>query len=82
MKDKIKFFLRWFLIFILCFAVIYCIVFFGGWKLFESGDPILFEIGAALIFSVFVFSFNETVTKLEKRIQALEERINESENRK
>ena len=43
MKDKIKLLLRWVGIFLLCLIVIYLFVFFGGWKLFESGDPILIE---------------------------------------
>ena len=65
--------------FIVCFVVIYLIVFFGGWKLFESGDPIMIEIGIALILSVFVFVISEVVTGLEKRIKSLEEKIKELE---
>jgi len=80
MKNKIKSCLRWAGIFVICFAVIYLTVFLGGWKLFESSDPILIELGAALVLSFFVFAFNETVTKLEKKIEALEQRINEMEN--
>ena len=80
LKNKLKSLLRWAGIFLLCFAVVYLTVFFGGWKLFESGDPILIELGAAFILSVFVFAFNETVTKLEKKIEALEKRISEMEN--
>ena len=79
MKDKIKSLFRWAGTFVLCFIVIYLTVFFGGARLFESGDPILIEIGAALILSFFVFIFNEIVTRLEKRINALEERLKESE---
>ena len=80
MKNKLKAVLRWAGIFLLCFAVVYLTVFFGGWRLFESGDPLLIELGVALILSVFVFAFNETVTKLEKKIEALEKRISEMEN--
>ena len=56
-------------------------VFFGGWKLFESGDPILIEIGVALVLSFFVFVFGEIVTGLEKRVKSLEERLNEFEKK-
>ena len=49
MKDKLKLLLRWAIIFLFCFIMIYLFVFFGGWKLFESGDPILIEIGVAFI---------------------------------
>lgn len=82
MKDKIKLLLKWAGIFILCFIVIYLIVFFGGWKLFESGDPILIEVGVALVLSFFVFVFNEIVTGLVQRVKSLEERLNELENKK
>lgn len=82
MKDKIKLILKWAVIFIICFVVIYLIVFFGGWKLFESGDPILVEVGVAFVLSFFVFVFNEIVTGLEKRVKSLEKRIEELENRK
>ena len=81
MKDKIKLLLRWAGIFLLCFIVIYVFVFFGGWKLFESGDPILIEVGVAFVLSVFVSISNEVVTGLEKRVKSLEERINELENK-
>ena len=79
MKDKIKLLLRWAGIFLLCFFVIYLFVFFGGWKLFESGDPILIEVGVAFVLSFFVFVINEVVMGLEKRVKTLEERINELE---
>lgn len=81
MKDKVKLLLKWAGIFVLCFVVIYLIVFFGGWKLFESGDPILIEIGVALVLSFFVLIFNEIVTGLEKRVKSLEERLNKLERK-
>lgn len=81
MKDKLKLFFRWTVIFILSFIVIYLVVFFGGWKLFESGNPILIEIGCAIILSIFVFLFSEKTTGFEKRIELLEKRINELENK-
>lgn len=79
MKSYLKNLLKWAAWFIVCFVVIYLIVFFGGWKLFESGDPIMIEIGIALILSVFVFVISEVVTGLEKRIKSLEEKIKELE---
>ena len=63
-------------IFLLCLIVIYLFVFFGGWKLFESGDPILIEVGVAFVLSFFVFVINEVVMGLEKRVKTLEDRIN------
>ena len=73
--------LKWAGVFVLCFLVIYLIVFFGGWKLFESGDPILIEIGAALVLSIFLFAFGESIEALEKRVKTLEERLNQFENK-
>ena len=81
MKDKIKLLLRWFGMFLFCFIVIYLYVFFGGWKLFESGDPILIEVGVAFVLSIFVFAYNEVVMDLDKRVKTLEKRINELEKK-
>ena len=79
MKIKLKTLLRWAGTFVLCFVVIYLAVFLGGWRLLESGDPILIEILAALILSFFLFAVNEVITNLEKRVTALEKRIHELE---
>lgn len=80
MKKKAKMLLRWLGVFILCFLAIYLIVFLGGWKLFESGDPILMEIGAALVLSIFFFAINEVLTMHEKKIKDLEEHIKKLED--
>ena len=81
MKEKILIFLRWICSFIGCFIVLYSIVFVGGWKLFESNDIILIEIGASLILSVFVFVILEVMQMLYKRIEKLEKQIEELKNR-
>ena len=81
MKKYLKTLLRWAVWFVVCFICIYLIMFFGGWKLFESKDPILVEIGVALILSLFVSIINEVVTGLEKRIKRMEEKIKELEER-
>ena len=75
MKSKLKFFLRYLAVFAACFVIIYLFVFFGGAKLFESGDPILIELGAALILSVFVSVILHAMEAQSKRIDALEDRI-------
>ena len=80
MKKKAKMLLRWLGVFLLCFLTIYLIVLFGGWKLFESGDPILMEIGAALVLSIFFFAINEVLTTHEKKIKDLQEHIKKLED--
>lgn len=80
MKEKLKALLRWGVIFVSCFLIIYLFVFMGGWKFFESNDPLLIEIGVALIISIFIFLLYEAVVKLEKRITNLEVRIKELED--
>ena len=75
MKSKLKSILKFLGTFALCFIVIYLVVFSGGWKLFESGDPILIELGVALILSIFVFAINEVLTKQNEKIKSLEDRI-------
>ena len=81
MKDKLKSLLRWAVTFIICFVLIYTIMVFGGWKLFESGNPFFIVVGVAFILSIFVFGVDEVLTKLEKRVKILEERLNEIENK-
>ena len=81
MKNKLKMFLRWTFWFLICFVVIYLFVLFGGWKLFKSRNPILIEVGIAILLSVFVFAGNEAAIELEKRVKALEERLNKLENK-
>ena len=80
MKKKAKMLLRWLGVFLLCFLTIYLIVFFGGWKLFESGDPILIEIGVAFTLSIFLFAIFEVQTTHEKKIKDLEERVKQLED--
>ena len=79
MKSKLKSILKFLGTFALCFIAIYLVIFSGGWKLFQSNDPILIELGVALILSIFVFAINEVLTKQDKKIKALEERISELE---
>ena len=82
MKNKLKTLLKFAIIYAVCFIVIYLVVFSGGWKLFESGDPILIELGVALIASIFIFPINETLNNLIKKIKSLEKRIESLENKK
>ena len=80
MRAKLRTLMRWAITFVVCFIVIYLFVFFGGWKLFESGDAVLVELGVALVLSIFVYLFTEIVIRLEKRVKALEERLDKLEN--
>ena len=75
MKSIFKPILFWLAVFAVCFAIIYLIVFFGGAKLFESGDPILIELGVAWIFSFFVSVLLWAYEAQSKRIDALEKRV-------
>ncbi len=75
MKSKLKLLLLWLAVFAACFVILYLIVFFGGAKLFESGDPVLIELGGALILSVFVSVFLWVMEAQSQRIDALEKRV-------
>ena len=55
MKDKLKNILMFILSWVISFVVIYLFVFFGGYKLFETGDIILKEIGVAFIVGIIIF---------------------------
>lgn len=80
-KRNIKMGIHLIVSILVCFVVIYLFVFFGGWQLFEAGDPILLEIAAAIavgfiLWIVFEISkFHEAkIEELEKRIEALEKK--------
>ena len=80
MKNKLGRMLRWAIVFILSFLIVYSVVLVGGWKLFESNNPILIEIGVSLIISIFVFIIIEIVYMFEKRIAAMERKVKELED--
>lgn len=80
MKAVLKKLLRFIGSFILCFLVIYLVVFFGGWRLFESENPIFIEMGVALVASIFFFAVNEVMNAHELKIKDLEERIKKLED--
>lgn len=74
-KEKLFSLLRVFICFAGTFVFIYLFVFVGGWRLFESGDPVLTELGAAVIIGAVVFLFVEICLSLHKRIEKLEKRL-------
>ncbi len=86
MKNKLKLVLHWLLCVVISFALIYLFVFVGGWKLFESGDVILIEIGVAIIVGTVLYLFCEVNDKIEKdyssKITELEKRIVELEKKR
>ncbi len=82
MKNKMKLLLKFVGVFVLCFIVIYLIMLFWGWRLIETENPILIEVVFAAILSVFLYSFGEAASALEKRVKALEERLKELENKR
>lgn len=61
------------------FLLIYLFVFFGGWQLFEAGDPILYEIAAAIGVGFIIWLMYEVSVQCDARIKALEKRISELE---
>ena len=82
-KEKIKFILWWAISIAITFFLIYWFVLWGGWKLFESGDPILLELGAAIVLGTIIFlvfksmfvigkQFSSEIEDLKKRIEGLE----------
>ena len=79
-KSAVKMLLRFLGCFVFCFIVIYLIVFVGAWKLFESGDPILIQIGFSSILSIFLFAVNEVIISHDKKIKDLEMQVKTLEN--
>ena len=83
-KQKVKMILRMLICIVISFAFIYLMVFFGSWKLIESGDPILIEIAVSVIVGILlwiIYEFSkyceEKFDDLHKKIQELEKHIEE-----
>lgn len=79
MKSKLKNIAGFILSWVISFLVIYLFVFFGGHKLFESGDIILQELGVSFIVGFIIFLIfslfknnSDKISELEKRIEELE----------
>lgn len=85
--PKYKIVLHMLVSIVISFALIYLMVFFGGWRLIESGDPILIEIAVAIVVGILVgilFEYSQycesKFRETEKRIEQLEKRIEELRN--
>ena len=82
MKNKTKILLHLLASILICFVVIYLYIFFGGWKLAESGDPIQLEFLAAVAMGFIFWIMYEITCSQNKKIAELEERITALEKRK
>ncbi len=80
LKNK-KLALHFLICVIIAFIFIYLIVFFGGWHLFEGGDPILLEIAAAIALGLVIWLMYELSAFFERKIKDLEKRIEELERK-
>ena len=83
-KQAIKIALRMMLCIVISFVFIYLLVFFGGWKFIESGNPILIEIAISIVVGILLgiiveFSrycetrFNQMSTKIQELEKCVEE---------
>ncbi len=79
MKKALKFFTKFIPIFLVTFVSIYLLVFFGGWKFFESGDPILMEIGVSVLVAIIFYVMDSLYRDSKVKIEELEKRIDELE---
>lgn len=79
MKQYVQSVIRLFLCIIFSFVAIYSFVFAGGWKLIESGDIVLIEVLVSVIVGFVVFIIYEISRYYDKKIKALEKRIEELE---
>ncbi len=83
-KQSITRALRMLLCIVISFVVIYLLVFFGGWKLLESGDPILVEIAISIPVGILLGVivelskyFESELNKMASQIQELEKQLEE-----
>ena len=82
MNNKtLKYILHWLIATVVSFTVIYLFIFFGGWKLLESGDVVVLEFVAALALGTILWFFFEVTKEMEKKIRQLEDRISQLEKK-
>lgn len=81
-NQKLKPLIHFLISVIISFAVIYLFVFFGGWKMLESNDPIQLEFVAALATGFIFWIIYEISSAFEVRLKELERRIEALEKRK
>lgn len=78
-KTFLKYLLHLLICVVFSFVCIYMLVFAGGWKLIESGDPILIEIAVSIVVGIVIWMFFEITRLMEAKIKSLEKRIEELE---
>ena len=81
MPSKRKLILHWGICTVISFIGIYLFVFLGGWRLFQSGDPIMMEIAAALVIGFLIWIIFEGHRYHESKIAQLEKRVTELEKK-
>lgn len=79
--KKMKAAVRMLLCIVISFIVIYLLVFFGGWKLIESGDPILIEIAVSVIVGILLGIIVELSKYCETKFNQMTAKVQELEKR-
>lgn len=81
MKKKFRMLFRFLMSILVTFAVIYLLVFSGGWKLLESGDIVLIEVAVSVVVGTIVFIICENWRDHECKIKSLQEQIEKLEEK-
>lgn len=82
LKKELSWILRWIFFIAVTFAFVWLFVFFGGWKLLESENPILKELAFSFVLGTILHIIvNIIYESCVKRIDALEKRITELEQK-
>lgn len=79
-NQKLKYVMHMLVCIIISFVFIYLIVFFGAWKLIESGDQVLIEIAFSIPIGLLLFVIYELSRHWETKFKQAENRITELEN--
>ena len=80
-KQKIQMILRMLICIVISFVFIYLMVFFGGWKLIESGNPIFIEIAVSIIVGILLDIIVELSKHFEAKFDNMTAQIQELETR-
>lgn len=78
-NQKLKMIFHLIISIVISFFFIYLMIFIGGWRLLESGDPILIELAFSVIFGILLWIIIELYLYCEAKFKELNKKIDELE---
>ena len=80
-REDLKYLKHFVISFLISFIAIYLVIFSGAWRIFEIGDPILYELLAAFCLGMILWIVYELTQALELKVKDLSARVTELETK-